>query len=277
MKDHARSLSRLMSVFVLTLTLTGSFAYFAPGDRLRAVSAQSISPIGSFGFVLNATYPDPSSNSGAALFGVMNFDGAGSVDGSGAFINGATGGQVAQTVSGTFTGTYSSNPDGTGAVTMDLGDGLILKLTMVITDGGESLQFVATGCTFPCGATLFSGVARLTRAVLLKGAYGFQLNNSVLAGGTIGVIGFDGAGNATLSFTSTGAGVTGGQPIVMTGTQTGTYSVSPDGSGTANFAAAPGQSANSTFAFAITDGGSGLLLLQTNGPAGVPFGTARLQ
>jgi hypothetical protein len=63
-------------VLVLTLTLICDFAYFAPAKMLRVVSAQSNSLSGSFGFLLNAQYPDPSSNSGLALLGVMNLDGA---------------------------------------------------------------------------------------------------------------------------------------------------------------------------------------------------------
>ena len=49
MRDYARMFSRLVPVLVLTLTLICSFAYLTPGNRLRAVSAQSMTPSGSFG------------------------------------------------------------------------------------------------------------------------------------------------------------------------------------------------------------------------------------
>jgi hypothetical protein len=89
---------------------------------------------------------------------------------------------------------------------------------------------------------------------------------------------FDGKGNVAVSFTSVGVGSDPNQPPVMSGTLTGTYSTNPDGSGTISFPAQSGQFGNSAFAFVITDGGSGALLLQTNGTgSNVSFGTARLQ
>jgi hypothetical protein len=124
MKDHARSLPRLVSVLVLTLTLMCSFAYFAPGNSLRAVSAQSTPPSGSFGFLINTWLSTGSSDHGAAVLGVMNFDKAGNVTGPYTFEIGGNSTQAAQTVAGTFTGTYSSNPDGTGSVTIALDAGI---------------------------------------------------------------------------------------------------------------------------------------------------------
>jgi hypothetical protein len=55
-----------MSAFVLTLS---------------AVSAQSAPPSGAFGFLINASYGDPSKEYGLAILGVMNFDGAGILPG----------------------------------------------------------------------------------------------------------------------------------------------------------------------------------------------------
>jgi len=66
--------SRLVPVLVLTLTLICSFAY--------SVAAQSTSPSGSFGFLINASYSDPYQTNGSAFLGLMNFDGAGNVTGS---------------------------------------------------------------------------------------------------------------------------------------------------------------------------------------------------
>jgi hypothetical protein len=49
--------SRLVFVLVLTFTLICSFAYFAPGNRLSAVAAQSTSLSGPFGFLLTSMEP----------------------------------------------------------------------------------------------------------------------------------------------------------------------------------------------------------------------------
>lgn len=413
MKVNARSFPRLVSVPVLTLTLLCSFAYFAPADRLRAVAAQSASPSGSFGFLVNASQTDSAGGNGGALLGLMNFDGAGNVSGSYTL---QSRGQGDQTLTGSFTGTTSSNPDGSGSVTLALDAGLTVTFAMVVTDGGQGFQLMSTSCpgcnlgggvvplrgtpqsltgTLPIGlvidgasgnipltlsgvsplntggATVYtatvatgsgtlqcpdgsagnwtasvpaltvalnpdipylatnggggvsgnfllavfingcgnadfetrnglvtgnvspggatslnlhaspgviSGIARAVGSGSLSGSYGFQLNSSPFPAGTIGVVNFDGAGKVAVSLTSVGE-KGGGQSSVSTANLSGTYSVKPDGSGTINLPAAPGQSANATFAFTITDGGSGLLLLQTSGAPGgnLVFGTARQQ
>jgi hypothetical protein len=234
---------------------------------------------GSFGFLINASFRPQSTDNGTAVLGVMNFDGAGNVTGPYTFEIGGNSTQAAQTITGTFTGTYSRNPDGTGNVTIALDAGITVTFAMVITDSGQGLQLVATNLTGgDIGGIVISGVARAAQAGSVKGSYGFQLNNSPVPAGTIGVANFDGKGNVAVSFTSVGVGSDPNQPPVMSGTLTGTYSTNPDGSGTISFPAQSGQSGNSAFAFVITDGGSGALLLQTNGTgSNVSFGTARLQ
>ena len=89
---------------------------------------------------------------------------------------------------------------------------------------------------------------------------------------------FDGAGNVALASTFVGSSDSNGQPTpTFNLAQSGTYSINPDGTGTINFPAVPDQNAL-TYAFVITDGGSGLLLMQTDRAGnGVSFGTARLQ
>lgn len=287
MKDHARQVTSLVFVPVLTLTLICSFAYLTPGNRLCAVAAQNTSLNGSLGFLINASYFMRPNDNGQGILGVMNFDGAGNVTGPYTFQIGALRGRsAAQTIAGTFTGTYSSKPDGTGSVTVAFDFGGTLTFAMVIADGGQSLQLVMTNCTFGsqgCNflATVNSGIARVAKAADLNSSYAFQLGNTPSPTGTVGVMKFDGAGNVAMSFTSvdTGKDDTSGQAPVSSGTLTGTYSSNSDGSGTINFPAQPGQSANSAFAFVITDDGSGLQLLQTTGRAddNVSFGTARLQ
>jgi hypothetical protein len=83
MKNLVHSLSRVASVPVLTLALTFSFAYFAPGNLLRGVAAQSMSPSDSFGFLITASFNTSAVDAtGMAILGVMNFDGTGNVTGS---------------------------------------------------------------------------------------------------------------------------------------------------------------------------------------------------
>jgi hypothetical protein len=163
---------------------------------------------------------------------------------------------------------------------MTVGTEPTLTFATVIADGGQGLQLLATNCSGGCdigGATTISGVARAAYAGPVKGSYGYQFNYSPQAAGSIGVASFDGAGNLALSTTFVALGGASGTANIFTGTQTGTYSINPDGSGTINFPAVPGQGAQ-TFALVITDGGSGALLLQLNRSGnGVSFGTARLQ
>jgi hypothetical protein len=162
--------------------------------------------------------------------------------------------KAAQAGAATFTGTYSSNPDGTGRVTVTLGGVLTFTFAMVIADGGQSLQLVATNLIGgDISGAVFDGSARAAHAGPLKGSSAFQLNNSPVPAGTIGVMSFDGAGKVAVAFTSVGVGSEPNQPPVSSGTLTGTYSINPDGSGTVNIPAQPGQSANAAFAIVITD------------------------
>jgi hypothetical protein len=264
MYDHVRSLLRLLSVLVLALTL-------------RTISAQSMPPSGSFGFLLNATYSDPSNENGLAILGVINFDGAGNVTGSYTTEQGSSPTNSSQPVTGTFTGTYSSNPDGTGTLTTTADNGTTFTFAMVSTDGGQGLQFVATNCPCNMGTTTFSGIARAAyTGSLNSGSYGFQATNSPTPAASLGVVKFDGAGNVSMSVTFVGLSGASGQPNLFTGTSTGTYSSNPDGSGAFTLTAANGNM--QTYVFVITDGGSGILLQQTNRAGnGVSFGTGRLQ
>jgi len=115
----------------------------------------------------------------------------------------------------------------------------------------------------------------------LNGSYGLDVTNSPSQGRQIGVLKFDGAGNVAGAITFVGApggsGASNQIPVFTGITFAGTYSVNPDGTGTISFPAGSGKT--STYQFVITDGGSQLLLLQTEGRAdtNVSFGTARLQ
>jgi hypothetical protein len=235
MNDLARSLGLLMCSFV----------------SLAPVAAQSTSLSGSFGFLINSSFDSSSVNpTGLAILGVMNFDGAGNVTGPYTYEVDANRPNAAKTTTGTFTGTYSSNPDGTGSVTIALDAGITLTLATVITDGGQGLQLVATSFQFPAtncacsiGGVLLSGIARAAPAGSLNGSYGFQFNILPNTSASLGVAKFDGAGNVALSLTFVGSADSSGKPTsAISGTQTGTYSINPDGTGTINIPAVPGQS-----------------------------------
>jgi hypothetical protein len=150
---------------------------------------------------------------------------------------------------------------------------------MVITDGGRSLQLVATGCTDPCdlGGIVLTGVARAASTNPLKGSYGYQMAILPNASVSIGVFNFDVAGNVTGPAIFVGAGKDPHQPPVITGNLSGTYVLNPDGSGTITIP--PSDQTNlQTYAFVSVDGGSGVLLVQTGRRGnGVSFGSARLQ
>lgn len=265
MKQHLRPFSRRVSLLMLTLTLA-------------AVSAQTMPASGSFGLLMNASYSDLSNNNGFTILAVINFDGAGNVSGTYTVELGSSPSNTSQPITGTFTGTYTSNPDGTGTVTTTADNGTKFTFAMVTTEGGQAFQLVATSCS-TCdvgGTTIIAGVGRPAYTGSLNGAYGFQATNSPIPAASVGVLNFDGAGNVTMSTTFVGLSGTIGQPNIFTGTATGTYSVNADGSG--NFSITNANGNTQTYVFVVTDGGSGLLLLQTNRSGnGVSFGTARRQ
>jgi hypothetical protein len=268
MKVYAQTFSRLAPALVLTFALMGSSA------------AQITSPTGSFGFLLNASYSNPSSQGGEAILGEMTFDGVGNMSGSYTLELGSGGALPVTTIAGNLTGTYSSNPDGTGSITIALDQGIALTLDMVLDDGGHGLQLAVTSCSGSCdlSGVVISGVGRhkamhRKSVASLQGSYGVQFTKaSPVPAASLEVASFDGAGNVTLSGTFVG---TGGQ--AASGAFTGTYSVDPDGTGNINLPRTTGQGAQ-TFVFVITDGNSGLVLLQTNRLGdGVLCGTGRLQ
>jgi hypothetical protein len=168
--------------------------------------------------------------------------------------------------------------------------GLTLTFAMVISDGGQSLQLLATGCSVgpdDCGGpytAVFTGIARATKGgtASLSGSYGFQLNTSPLPSSSVGVLKFDGAGNATITYTQVGTS----NDLALkaapsaNATMSGTYTINPDATGTIALKSTSDASVVLGLAFAVTDGGSGLLLMRTeaNTPNGnTSFGSARLQ
>jgi hypothetical protein len=273
LRFRAQSLSHLAFILVLVLAFAGPIA------------AQVAPPVGPYGVVLNTTFSDPSTQGGVGFLGIMNFDGAGNVSGPYTFEIGSVGGHQGGTATGTLTGTYSSNPDGTGTVSVTLDIGLNATLAMVINGGGRSLQLALTSCSgLYCdlsgsvnagvGEAIFNGATHPVHTGLLNGSYGMQSTKSSPTPQTsVEVWSFDGAGNVQMSGTYVAPG-----PTVANGVLQGTYSVNPDGTGTITIPPQTGQPAGKTFVFVITNGHSGLLVLQTNRAGnGVLYEIGRLQ
>ena len=272
MQDCVRRFTWMFSLSVLLLC--------------NSAQGQTTSLSGPYGFLVNAASFMRPNNNGTGVLGMLNFDGAGNVTGSYTFEQGLKGpNKPTQNIAGSLTGTYSINPDGTGTTTLNLDAGLTVTFAMVIGSGGQSLHLVMTNC-FVGGegcnnfASMTSGYARAAQAGPLIGSYALELNSSPNPNGTVGVLNFDGTGNVTLSFTTVAPGQddTTGQMPVTTGSLSGTYSANSDGTGSIAFNGSIGASATSSFVYAMTDGGSRLLLLMTDGTlSDVWYGSARQQ
>src|SRR6185503_15160246 len=119
-----------MKALILTIALACSSAY-----------AQTTPPKGSFGFLINFWQTKTNTDvNGAAILGIMNFDGMGNVSGSATSEIGATDKQPSQAGSVKLTGSYSTNTDGTGSLTITLDQvGITITFATVITDSGQGL------------------------------------------------------------------------------------------------------------------------------------------
>ncbi len=142
----------------LQIMVTGGTA-IDPGQVLtgtgRLQSAPGTMPAGSYGFVIN-NWANPRS-SGQGVFGILNLDEAGNASGSFA----VTGTDVGPTpFTGTFVGSVSINPDGSGSLKGSLVDvGVSLTYAIVVTDGGAGIQFLQTSESDGLGS-VHSGIAR---------------------------------------------------------------------------------------------------------------------
>ena len=207
---------------------------------------------------------------------MLNFDGAGNITGTYTFV-----GIAPTAVTGSLTGTYSDNQDGTANadIVLDVGGGSEVTATLVTTDGGNGFLILLTGGPALDPSAVVTGTGRIQSVAPPAGSYGYVLNQwpdaNSIAVASLGVVGLDGAGNLNVSYA-----VMPSPSGPITGTVTGTYKMSPDGSITATVGS--GASAF-TIAMVVTDGGSGLLMLVSGGPifgngtGTVVSGTARLQ
>jgi hypothetical protein len=115
----------------------------------------------------------------------------------------------------------------------------------------------------------------------LNGSYGFQATVPISSsnpglGASVGVMTFDGAGNLTINQTyvetDTAAGAT-ALKVQPPGPITGTYTVNADSTG--SLAVNLGGDKPTPFAIVVTDGGNGVMFLQTGGGNVILLGTAR--
>jgi hypothetical protein len=272
-----RSVQRLSAPApVLFIGLAICFAYLMPVNKLSSASAQAVAPNGSYGILLNQ-WKDANSNNVSAILGVLNFDGAGNVTGTYTLVT--TKNPTAAT--GTWTGTYSGNPDGSNTVNLTFDVGGTITAAVMVTDGGNALQILLTGGSLLKPGQVINGTGRIQSAQgsMPAGNYGYLINQWPDANnapqGIFGLTYLDGAGKVFGFYTI--AGNTGAS-APLTGTFTGTYSVNPDSTGSITINLDIGFT--STYAMVVTDGGAGILLLLTGGTGGlkaVDSGIARMQ
>lgn len=271
MQETGSRARRLVMAALLTLTTGGVTALAQSGSG-------PYEPVGSYGILLNQW---PSSNTGndktSGLLGVLNFDGAGNVTATYTKVN-----LDFSVKTGTATGTYSPNPDGSYTLNLTFDDESVWTLVAAVTDRGSSLQLLVTGGdpmnTFKGNANpaqVFSGTGRIQseQGTMPAGSYGYLITGWPDAGNKpdviFGIMNLDGAGNLKGSYT-----LVNGRPTAFPGTLSGTYSVNPDGTGSMTVNLDVGITAS--FAIVVTDGRSGILMLASLGDQ-VMSGTARMQ
>lgn len=218
--------------------------------------------MGSYSFLTNLWTANSSTNQ-FAMVGVMTFDGAGNVTVSYTSISWDT------VTTGSFSGTYAVNSNGTGTITLGTkGDSGEFAITLNTTTAGiaHGLQLLQTNDS---NNEIISGTAVLQStntvtysAASLKGNFAFQYNPrtadpSQAEDGGIGIFTFDGKGNMK----SSESVMYDGSPF--TGSATFTYTVNSDGSGTI---VPTGKGPQITFALNTLSGkmAKGLQFLDTN-------------
>ena len=143
---------------------------------------------GTYAFLGSAKQYDSFGETGGAILSVLNFDGAGNVSGTAVF-KGRTGElRDGDTGSGAVQGTYTTNPDGTGAATLNFTDfQFSVKLAMVITDGAKSIQFAdGPGSTGPASLNpALPGSPDRVAGVVQGGFFLQSFRPGAMASGTI--------------------------------------------------------------------------------------------
>jgi hypothetical protein len=184
---------------------------------------------GGYSFLTNRWTADVN-RSQEGVVGVMTFDGAGNVTASYTSISGG----VLQT--GTASGTYIVNSNGTGAISFTTGSSppqFAITLTSSAAGLAHGMQLLRTNDNrnlVESGTALLQSTTATTYTLAsVKGNFGLQLNEwdanvNDSQEGIVGIASFDGAGKVKGSTTDVNGGV------VSKGTFTGTYTVNADGS-----------------------------------------------
>ena len=146
-----RYLSSLIVLLVTTVLLVLGYAAF--GAKTHKVLAQGILPAGSYAFQLNGMPQAPGAPLG--VVGVINFDGAGGVTGS-VTIYDAHSDPPLRT--DTFTGTHSSNPDGTGIINIVGSMGDASQFAMAMSNSNQQAYLLRTDLPIT-GPGVITGVA----------------------------------------------------------------------------------------------------------------------
>jgi len=258
------------------------------------VHAQGGSLSGCYGFLFNEYMNNTSQadTSGLAVIGVMNFDGAGNVSGTYTVAQGATlaGFQNSTSQSGTLTGTYSGNADGTGTLNIIADSGATLTFATVTTDSGKGFQMVLTANSFgvagmgiPLGGSAQSLSGKLPGSFLhgnSTGSIPLSLTGTTSGGMTVyTATGATGSGTATCGDGST---VTWNATVPSLTVATTLPTVGGGGSGVGDFlltvfyTGCNGKTAQTLVGQVNGNtGNNGAINLVLQGPGGVISGMAR--
>ena len=220
---------------------------------------------GSYSFLM-AKWTSTSSENAWNVLGIITFDGVGDVSGS------YTENEAGTLSTGTLSGTYSVNSNGTGSITLTTPSGVTIAL--VIDASTKNIQLLETDCSKkPCdyvnsGAAIAQVSTSFSNASL-KGAFGWLTNKwtsdpSQQAEAQIGLASFDGAGHMKVTGTDNTAGT------VTTFKVTGTYSVNSDGTG--SYALTDSKGHKTDGVLVINAAGKGSYLMHTVLPCGSSCG-----
>src|ERR1035438_117334 len=221
MQAAIRSFSQICLLVVITIVLVLS---------AQSATFSNASLHGSYAFLGNRWTADVNEPQGG-MIGVMTFDGVGN------FTESYTGMVNGLPTSGTFTGTYTVNPNGTGMLTYSTGWQWVFVVNSLSGKIAHGIQLVPITDMPPnevgaSTALLQSSTAKTYTVANLKGNFSFQStewtadpSQPIYAGN--GLFAFDGKGNVKGSSSYMESGGT-----VQTETFTGTYTVNSDGIGT---------------------------------------------
>ncbi|MES2216803.1 MAG: hypothetical protein V4501_00175 [Pseudomonadota bacterium] len=173
------------------------------------------------------------SESQTVATGIVVADGRGHVTGHGNFRS------AGSTCTGTFTGKYNINVDGTGSLSSNINTSTpgcipsVLDLAMVLANNGESFDVASVENDYLAGTFIKQNQVNFKLSDL-KGGYGLRLSGtSTIIGNdktTVGVIRIiaDGAGKIT------GTGTLRSDGVTCPGSLLGNYAIHQDGAGSIN-------------------------------------------